>query len=204
MTRCHDPHTSLKREPHLKNATRSVSSLCRAALVAACLLAPCGCGGAGSPGDTHSREGEHAGHVIPAHKPRTFPDAVRKLRELNERIGRDVVEGRPDAKTLHIALDVATWLPEVAADSDMPEVQWNAVNSRSSALVEDYKEILSGASENARGTVEDANFEIGNLEQLLLASDPRWFGGTDRGVEAPSSSTPVIHSQARTALDDRR
>ena len=31
---------------------------------------------------------EHAGHVIPAHKPRTFPDAVRRLRELNDQFLR--------------------------------------------------------------------------------------------------------------------
>jgi hypothetical protein len=149
------------------------------------LLALSGCGEKRSPRDTRGQEEGHAGHVIPAHKPKTFPDAVRQLRDLNDQVRRDVVEGRPDAKARHGALDVATWLPEIAADSDMPEAQWNAVNSRSWALVEDYQELLAGASGDARGVVEDANVAIGSLEQLLLASDRRWFGGTDRGGAAP-------------------
>jgi hypothetical protein len=188
----------------LKYTTRPMRSVCRTALAIGCLLALSGCGEVGSPGDKRGQVEEHVGHVIPAHKPKSFPDAVRKLRELSDQIGRDVVQGQTDPKTLHVALDVATWLPEIAADSDMPEVQWNAVNSQSTALVENIKEVLSGSSGNVRRAVEDANVEIGKLEQLLLASDPRWFGGSDRGGAAPPSGTSVILIKSPTALDDRR
>ena len=82
-------------------------------------------------------------------------------------------------------MDVATWLPEIAADSDMPEAQWNEVKSWSSLLAEDYQERLSGVSANARGAVENANVAIGHLERLLLACDPKWFGGTNRRETAP-------------------
>ena len=153
--------------------------------MAACLLAFPGCGEGGSPGNTRGQAEEHAGHVIPVHKPKNFPEGVRRLRELNDQFNRDVVEGRRDKKALHVALDVATWLPEIAADSDMPEAKWNEVNLRSSSLVEDYQERLSDASANARGLVEAANVEIGHLGQLLLACDSKWFGGTDRRATAP-------------------
>jgi hypothetical protein len=173
------------RRPRLKDTTRPMRSGGRTALLAACLLALSGCGEGDSPGDTHGQGEEHAGHVIPAHKPKSYPNAVRGLRDLNDKISRSVVKGQPDADTLRVALDVATWLPEIAADSDMPEAQWNAVNSRSSALVEDYQELLKDNSGNARGVVEDANVKIGDLEQLLLASDPRWFAGAGRGAAPP-------------------
>src|SRR5207237_2588964 len=94
--------------------------------------------------------------VIPAHKPKAFPEAVRRLRELNDQIGRNVVQGQPgslpDDKTLHVALDIANWLPEIAGDSDMPEPPWNEVNARSATIVADYRAVLSGA---AAGDIPD-------------------------------------------------
>src|SRR3954468_1840621 len=112
--------------------------------IAACLLASAGCRQGRSPGDSpaNDHDEEHVGHVIPAHKPKSFPDAVRALRELNDRIGRGAV----DAKTLSVALDVANWLPEIAADSDMPEGPWDEVDACSKVLVAGFQEIKPGAS----------------------------------------------------------
>jgi hypothetical protein len=160
----------------------------RAAITTACLIVIAGCHGAKSPGDAHEHEEEHAGHVIPAHKPRTFPDAVRRLRELNNQFLRDGVGGKSGSPTgptnLEIALDIANWLPEIAADSDMPETPWNEVNARSARLVGDYQALATYAA-NARAEIDQANAEIGNLEKLLLAGDARWFEGTRQVAAAP-------------------
>ena len=91
---------------------------------------------------------------------------------------------RPDPTNLEIALDIANWLPEIAADSDMPETPWNEVNARSARLVADYQALVTSAA-NARAEMDQANAEIGNLEKLLLACDPRWFEGTGKVVAAP-------------------
>jgi hypothetical protein len=126
-----------------------------------------GCGEEHSPGD------EHTGHVIPAHKPRTFPDAVRRLRELNDQLARAAAPG--DAP-LNIALDIATWLPEIAADSEMPKAPWDEVNARSAVLVSDYQAILAAAPADDRaGRLRDAGGAISGLEKLLAAADPKWF-----------------------------
>jgi len=147
-------------------ATRRAIS--RVALLTVCLLcAASGCGEGRSQGD----DDDHAGHVIPAHKPRMFPEAVRRLRELNDKIGR----GTADAKTLNVALDIANWLPEIAADSDMPEAPWNQVNAHSTALVAALQQVLSGKADDARGVAENAGSEIAKLERLLETSDPKWF-----------------------------
>jgi hypothetical protein len=173
----------------MQTRTRRFAPGQRAALAAACLIVLAGCRAENSPGDANGHEEEHAGHVIPAHKPKTFPDAVRRLRELNDRFLRDGTGGRSgsatNAKSLQIGLDIANWLPEIAADSDMPETQWNEVNARSARLVADYQELVAGASGNARTEVEQANTEMGNLEKLLLACEPRWFEGTGKIVAAP-------------------
>jgi hypothetical protein len=141
-----------------------------------CVLAIAGCGGDQSPGEDH----EHAAHVIPAHKPRTFPDAVRRLRELNDRLAR----GASDEPALGIALDIANWLPEIAAESEMPEAPWNEVNACSAALVSDYRTILAGTGGRDE-LVRDAGGAISGLETLLAASDPRWFAGPEKHAGAP-------------------
>ena len=50
----------------------------------ACLFAIVGCARNNSPGESGHDNDDHIGHVIPAHKPKTFPDAVRRLRDLND------------------------------------------------------------------------------------------------------------------------
>jgi hypothetical protein len=157
----------------MKTATR----LCSPATQAACaagLLFLTGCGGEHSPGDAE----EHVGHVIPAHKPKTYPEAVRRLRELNDQLNRNPGPAQPgsspDDKTLHVALDIANWLPEIAADSDLPETPWDEVNGRFEALVADYRAILAGApSGDAPKRLEDAGTAIVGLESLLAAANPK-------------------------------
>ncbi len=156
----------------------------RAAVATTCLIILAGCHARNSPGDAQEHEEEHVGHVVPAHKPKTFPDAVRRLRELNDRFLHDGVgkaNGSPTSPTsLQIALDIANWLPEIAADSDLPEAPWDEVNSRSARLVADYQELLAGTAADARREVEQANAEIGNLERLLVSCQPSWFQGPPR------------------------
>jgi hypothetical protein len=168
--------------------TRLFAPAHRAAVTSACLIVIAGSHGAKSPGDAHEHEEKHAGHVIPAHKPRTFPDAVRRLRELNDQFLGDGVGGKSgspaEPTNLEIALDIANWLPEIAADSDMPETPWNEVNARSARLVGDYQTLTTSAA-NTRAEIDQANTEIGNLERLLLACDARWFEGTRKVVAAP-------------------
>ncbi len=173
----------------METITRLTVEIRRTTLATLCLIALVGCHAENSPGNANGHEDDHAGHVIPAHKPRTFPDAVRRLRELNDQFLQHAVGGETgssaDPKSLGIALDIANWLPEIAADSDMPETPWNEVNLRSGRLVADYQEVIAGSAVNARRELEQANVEIGNLEKLLLACEPRWFEGTGTIVLAP-------------------
>lgn len=159
-----------------------------AALMMAALLAVAvapGCRGDRPHGGEHAGEEEHIGHVIPAHKPKDFPAAVRRLRELERTIDEEMAGGRMkalvDDRTLPIALDIATWLPEIAADSDMPETPWDAVNKHSEALVATYKGLLDRANGVGPGDTSLAAAEAGRsisaLEGLLAESDPAWFEG---------------------------
>ena len=104
---------------------------------AACLLAVAGCQDEHSP----SAEHDHAGHVIPGtsrRRSRTLSGA----RELRGQIALAASE-RTGSEAMPIALDIAAWLPEIAADSDMPEQPWNRVNDQASVLLASY-EVLGG------------------------------------------------------------
>jgi hypothetical protein len=146
-------------------------------------LAAVGCRGDRSAGDGH--EGDHAGHVAPAHKPKDFPGAVRRLRELSRTIDDGVSQGRLNAliedRTLPIALDIASWLPEIAADCDMPEKPWDIVNAQSEILVASYKTLLcraNGTSPGDPGTARETDRSVAVLERLVGEADPRWFEGS--------------------------
>jgi hypothetical protein len=151
-------------------------------------LATAGCNGDRPSEGENEAEGEHAGHVAPAHKPKDFPEAVRRLRELSRSIDGEMAGGRlkglVDDRTLPMALDIATWLPEIAADSDMPETPWDVVNGQSEALVAAYKDLLREATGigpvDANPAARDADRSISALEALLTDSDPRWFEGIAR------------------------
>ncbi len=148
------------------------------------LLAVAGCDGGGVPG-AHE---EHVGHVIPAHRPATFPDAVRRLRALDEAIGRGVVEGsagRPiDDRTLSMATDIAGWLPEIAAESDMPEDRWIEVDRLSAGLVAEYRVIRESPAGRADATRASGR-NVAALETILEKADPRWFDRTAGTTGAP-------------------
>ncbi len=100
-----------------------------------CLLAAAGC--LASPA-------EEAEHHLAAHMPRDFPAAARRLTHLHQTL----LEGSraqskelrtPNEKTAQIEpfaemCDVTRWLPELAADSDLPEEPWERVYNSAANL----------------------------------------------------------------------
>jgi hypothetical protein len=176
----------------VKALTHPFIPACRAALVAGSVLALAGCLGDHSPGESADGDEDHVGHVIPAHKPKAFPQAVGRLRELNDQFIRDGIPRQAgssrEPNALQIALDIAHWLPETAADSEMPEAPWDEVNALSDAIVADYKAILSGDAGDLRRELDSAGAEIGKLEAILRSSDPRWFAGPNKAGAASSST----------------
>jgi hypothetical protein len=165
------------------------------ALVAVtCLLLLQGCreGYRQHAGD--GEEDEHRGHVIPAHKPRTFPDAVRRLRELNARLGSSISGGNESregaSQPLEFALDIAIWLPEIAADSDMPEEPWNKINAMAAIIARDYQGLWDGGGKGGRAgdpaaLLNEAGRTLSELETVLDGANPKWFADKVAASPAP-------------------
>ncbi len=76
-----------------------------------------------------------AEHHTPAHKPADYSAAVAQLGKLHDEIvgGRARPAGELDVFTE--LGDVVRWLPELAADSDLPEELWNRVARTSDELL---------------------------------------------------------------------
>jgi hypothetical protein len=152
---------------------------------AVCLVTLAGCHKDPSASAEHDQEHEHAGHFIPAHKPKSFPQAIRRLRELNQLLSRKLTEGKSrdliHDDTLAVAIDIATWLPEIAADSDMPEQSWNRANDRSAVIVSNYQKLASNPASDSTVALKKADEAISELETLLADSDARWFGNVVAG-----------------------
>jgi hypothetical protein len=143
---------------------RSILINCGAIVVmSVCVLSTCGCmskSESASASADHDDDHEHAGHHAPAHKPKDLPEAVKRLRELNRQIEVAVSQGkRPsliEDRTLPIALDIATWLPEIAGDSDLPRPLWNKVNSQCEIIVVNYRKVLDSAPDAQQDSVVSA------------------------------------------------
>ncbi|MFO0888148.1 MAG: hypothetical protein U0790_03260 [Isosphaeraceae bacterium] len=153
-----------------------------AALTVLVLLS--GCGSETSPGQ------DHVGHVIPAHKPRTFSEAVRSLKSLDESLALASGAPQPGDQTLEKAIDVAGWLPEVAAESDMPEGPWEEVDRLAGALVSAYR---SRRASPGRGEPTHASQGlVAELEKILEQADPHWFDLPPVAEQgSPESVTPA-------------
>jgi hypothetical protein len=177
---------------------------CRAGLLALSVALATGCGHRSEHDHNHAGSDEpYVGHIIPPHKPPDFPAAVQALRELTNRLaGQAGVDDDPVSlgKSVEIAADIANWLPEIAADSDMPEEVWDQVNALAVALGPLYQSLLTGAAAADRWlTCRKADGVVADLERLLEASDPRWFVHRLRPIETETdesgSSWPEVEEQ---------
>ncbi len=157
---------------------------CRAVvLTSLCLLPAGGCKSEPASAIADEDDHDHAGHHAPAHKPKDLPEAVKRLRELNHKVELMVAAGKRQSlvedRTLPIALDIATWLPEIAGDSDLPERPWNTVNGQSELIVANYRKVIDSAEDTPKGSLTSAvaanNQPIAELEKLLAEANPRWF-----------------------------
>lgn len=111
------------------------------ASLAALALGAGGLSGCREAASSSGQEGArpHIGHERPAHWPESLEAAVGQLRRLGQAIDSQPGDAPAAEANLRMALDIAGWLPEIAADSDMPEPSWNEVNTLAAGLVREIE-----------------------------------------------------------------
>jgi hypothetical protein len=109
-----------------------------ACAVVAMILAGCGADtppkSASSSADqehAHDDHDHHHDHGIPDHKPATFAEAVRQLPRRQKLVVSEFKVGHLDHALEAVGRfqDLIRWLPELAADTDLVESDWNAVQA---------------------------------------------------------------------------
>ncbi len=152
----------------------------RALALAVSLALAVGLAGCRADHDADHHDHDHAGHVDPDHWPRDFPSAVALLLAGHAACWEAQAASRGEQldRLLHIQRDLAKWLPEVAADSDMPEEPWNRVDAVAERLLKIYESAI-GELDSGRPTGDDqltrAKPLLTELKRLDEQADPSWF-----------------------------
>lgn len=115
-------------------------------------------------------------HTVPDHWPTSVADASAKLKDRATAIsglGRDSDEYKQTVNELE---DLLSWVPEVAADTDMPEATWDIVAEESTTLTRNLRE---------RGVSEELRLEIVKFADELANTWAAESAGTLKSVEGP-------------------
>ena len=102
--------------------TRRADMKCISYFAAAlCLAVVAGCGGGGDP-----EQEEHAHHEFPDHRPGNYKEAVSAISQRSWELANR--GGKIGSLEFGHFVDIITWVPEMAADSDMRKADWDKAN----------------------------------------------------------------------------
>lgn len=142
----------------MKLSIRPLLSLLIAAALMPCL---CGCGSS----ETANGEDQHLEHFVPAHKPANFSKALEEIqhraKHLSQHAGHS---GDHEAGEFQELLDIVNWLPELAADSDLNESEWNSANAAAKVVAET---LAKRRSDDGKLSLKEISASIENELQKL-------------------------------------
>lgn len=149
-------------------------------------VAGCGEANSGTGGEARSsardRFHEHDHHVA-EHRPADFPAAVDQISERFDEFRKEYDSGDREhaLEDLAALLDIVRWLPEIAADSDLPETPWNRVREIAQRLDGLLTRYVDQRSDRAPATVapDDAMMFAADVDALQQIVDRgEWFHPT--------------------------
>ena len=111
-------------------------------------------------------EEDHLEHIIPAHKPETFPEAVAAL----EARWQNHEQWSEEARTEFA--EIIEWIPELAAQTDLKKQDWDQANSLAKQL----------AAECDQDELSAETYGPASEELARLAEKAQQFAGTHAGL----------------------
>jgi len=137
------------------------------------ISAATGCGGliTGSPEGHHGEE--HLEHHVPAHRPSGFTDAVDQIERRFDSIQQAARSGESVSdQSISELRDIVTWLPEIAADSDMRRDTWEQIDAHSSRMLESLKSWKTSSDLDELPDAKHLEQIIGQLKELRGEEHP--------------------------------
>ncbi len=81
---------------------------------------------------------------------------------------RSQKEPGPFTKEFQEALDIAGWVPEFAADSDLGRAEWDRVNEASKRLVDQLTKLqATDSADSAKGVREQIDGALDSVDEVL-------------------------------------
>jgi len=143
----------------------------------------------------HASDPFHAhAHEIAVHRPQDFGDAVTDLRARTQSLADLGTQARRAENwrgAVSKLADIVRWLPEIAADGDMPEDQWNQVNQQSKSMTRLVAPLLAsidrGEAIDMRHAMSQWSAHLSVLESVAARGDWRDKSGQQSDAELTSN-----------------
>lgn len=128
----------------MAHKNRTVANLVAPIIVALCVAPLVGCGGTtqSTSAETHDHDHDHHDHDH-GHRPASLHEAVHELTEIRDAVRAAILEGDPDDAhdPLHEVGELLEVLPDVAADTDLPKEEWDAVKAANERLFDAFGKV---------------------------------------------------------------
>jgi hypothetical protein len=155
------------------------------------LSLPAGCGPMDSGGPSADVGSVEDRHGIPPHKPTSFADAVTQLNQRHQQL-LEAPNGEHTQEQFQQLSDIVRWLPELAAETDLPRADWEAVQRLTRQLEQELAGWQLGGSVRPPADVARFHEQAGELDRLVVRARE-----LDR-----HSPPPVPADEESTATDE--
>jgi hypothetical protein len=110
---------------------------------------------------------QEAEHERPAHQPRDFRVAIERLHQLHTELTSAQPRPPEQLDVWQETYDLLRWLPELAAESDLPEPAWNRLDATARQLEERIVQLINRDAAERLAMLRQAESEIKAQLQLL-------------------------------------
>ena len=102
-------------------------------------------------------------------------------------------------EAVHVMLDVTRWLPEIAADSDLPEEEWNIVNADAESLGDIFDEVHHAIHDDQKIDYPKIAARVPQIIQRLQAMVDEGTWNTDITAPRLDEDTDVANKDVADA-----
>ncbi|MDX1962631.1 MAG: hypothetical protein SFX18_05725 [Pirellulales bacterium] len=163
-----------------------------------CLLLAAGCGTTAIEGAAEDDYEHQHGHEIPGHRPADFSQLLPAIRARHDQLSGTVIPLNEANQNLAAELgDLLAWLPELAAESDLPEESWSKLVSQSRELLPRFTlwrrtfTVNTSTAATAPPTYPQAEIQALLSTLMEIDRDGSWLNSIYRPMVITDETSPV-------------
>jgi hypothetical protein len=115
----------------------------------------------------------HEEHYVPPHKPANFSEAVQAIDRRSDYLSDHAGHSHGDeAEKLAELADIIGWIPELAADSDLSEPDWNTAAAAGKSMGTVLSRLMSAQQPDLSRLHSDLSSAVAELRTLVPKAGP--------------------------------